>query len=269
MKENAAGWSKERRIDAEIGCNGTHQRNACFRAASHVRNDIVLINCPVSTRNSAQLEFNYNDVTIARTYFRFVNYVDALNLRRLWQSSWKVTKDRVGDVHIFNISKVAARSYTGMEREVNCYFVTRRVRNPLWDDGVLRICMKKERAFQQLVYKLLPNECKFFFESSLDESRGICLRKYDVIVRRNIASSPPLVEAARNALNILRYSFAIFIFRDARVQIITSNFKYWNAMIKDAHLRVPSYKVFFKLLHYLVLSKTFYYVNVKCCTGCI
>jgi len=95
-----------------------------------------------------------------------------------------------------------------MEREVNCYFVTRGVRNPLWDDGVLRICMKKERAFQQLVYKLLPNECKFFFESSLslslslDESLGICLRKYDVIVQRNIASSPPLAEAARNALNI-------------------------------------------------------------------
>lgn len=98
--------------------------------------------------------------------------------------------------------KVAARSYTGMEREVNCYFVTRRVRNPLWDDGVLRICMKKERAFQQLVYKLLPNECKFFFESSPDESLGICLRKYDVIVRRNIASSPPLAEAEQNALNV-------------------------------------------------------------------
>lgn len=123
-----------------------------------------------------------------------------------WRQLTKLLKSneraRAGDVHIFNISKVAAGSYTGMEREVNCYFVTRRVRNPLWDDGVLRICMKKERAFQQLVYKLLPNECKFFFESSLDESLGICLRKYDVIVRRNIASSPPLPEAARNALSI-------------------------------------------------------------------
>lgn len=32
-------------------------------------------------------------------------------------------------------------------------------------DKVARICMKKEGVFEQLVYKLLPNECKFFFES--------------------------------------------------------------------------------------------------------
>lgn len=42
---------------------------------------MTFVNCPVSIRNSAQPEFNYNDATAAGTYFRFVNYVDALNSR--------------------------------------------------------------------------------------------------------------------------------------------------------------------------------------------
>jgi len=109
-----------------------------------------------------------------------------------------------GVVPIFLTSTELRRKVVSLAREegVNCYFVTQRVRNPLRDDGVLRICMKKERACQRPVYKLLPNECKFFFESSPDETLGICLRKYDVIVRRNIASPPPLAAAARNALHI-------------------------------------------------------------------
>jgi len=72
--------------------------------------------------------------------------------------------------------------------------------------------MKKERACQRPVYKLLPNECKFFFESSPDETLGICLRKYDVIVRRNIASPPPLAAARETHYTFKIFMLAILIF---------------------------------------------------------